>query len=94
MMESIIEHAGMTITRPCKHGLNLDWTTESGKRIHLRLYAFEPGQIEGEWVEMPADLTPEAAIVFQRMSLEKMREALLAGVFAPPVVTHVEGGGV
>jgi hypothetical protein len=84
MSETILEHGGMTITRPCKHGLNLDWTTETGKRIHLRLYVFEPGQIEGEWVEMPAELTPEAALVYQRMSLEKLREAVLAGVFTPP----------
>lgn len=84
MSETIIEHDGLTITRPCKHGMNLDWTTETGKRVHLRLYVFEPGQIKGEWVEMPAELTVEAALVYQRMSLEKLREAVLGGVFNPP----------
>jgi len=84
MNEPIIEHDGLTITRPCKHGMNLDWTTETRKRVHLRLYVFEPGQIKGEWLEMPAELTVEAALVYQRMSLEKLREAVLAGVFAPP----------
>ena len=84
MSEPILEHDGLTITRPCKHGMNLDWTTHPGKRVHLRLYVFEPGQIKGEWMEMPAELTVEAALVYQRMTLEKLREAVLSGVFAPP----------
>ena len=84
MNETILEHDGMTITRPCKHGMNLDWTTPTGTRVHLRLYAFAPGQVEGEWVEVPAELTTEAAEIYQQMSLDKFRSAVLAGVFEPP----------
>jgi hypothetical protein len=83
MSETILEHDGLTITRPCKHSINLDWSTPTGTRVHLRLYAFTPGQVEGEWVEVPAELTLEAAELYQQMSLDQFRAAKLAGIFEP-----------
>ena len=83
MSETILEHEGLTITRPCKHGCNLDWSTPTGTRVHLRLYAFAPGQVEGEWVEVPAELTLEAAELYQQMSLDQFRAAKLAGIVEP-----------
>lgn len=60
------------LTRPAKHGWALDYSTPEGRRVHVRVFAFEEGYVEGVACELPSALSREAAVEMLRGAVQRM----------------------
>lgn len=80
------------LTRPAKHGWALDYATPEGRRVQVRVFAFEPGYMGGVACEMPSAMSQKQAVDLLRLGaakIQKLGEAAGAEEFLKLVASGI-----
>lgn len=76
-MDATTELDGVTITRPARHGLVMDWVEADGTRVQVRLWTFAPGEVVGVVTELPATLPESRMLPLLREAERRLAPVLL-----------------